>query len=122
LLGALVEFDGLRKHALLALGCFGALLIARWLSVQTGRFAWRAFTSHERELMIWFLPRGLITAVLGIEIVEARGADFEFLPSLAFAVILITNLALLIGALRARRLFPEQVPAVTELAVPDITP
>ncbi|HJX97121.1 MAG TPA: cation:proton antiporter, partial [Candidatus Acidoferrum sp.] len=62
LLGALVEFDGLRKHALLALGCFGALLIARWLSVQTGRFAWRAFTSHERELMIWFLPRGLITA------------------------------------------------------------
>jgi NhaP-type Na+/H+ or K+/H+ antiporter len=120
LLGALVEFDGLRKHAVLAIGCFGALLIARWLSVQTGRFAWRAFTSHERELMIWFLPRGLITAVLGIEIVEARGADFEFLPSLAFAVILITNLALLVGSLRARRLFPEPLPAATEPAVPEI--
>jgi cell volume regulation protein A len=121
LLGALVEFEGLRKHAVLALECFGALLIARWLSVQSGRFAWRAFTSRERELMIWFLPRGLITAVLGIRIVEARGVDFEFLPSLAFAVILITNLALLIGTLRARQLFPEPLPAPPEPAGPQST-
>jgi cell volume regulation protein A len=121
LLGALVEFQGLRKHAVLALGCFGALFIARWLSVESGRFAWRAFTSQERELMIWFLPRGLITAVLGIQIVEARGADFEFLPSLAFAVILMTNLALLIGSLRARRLFPKPLTAPPEPAVPQIT-
>jgi len=120
LLGALVEFAGLREHAVLALGCFGALFLARWLSVQSGRFAWRAFTSHERELMIWFLPRGLITAVLGIQIVEVRGAEFEFLPSLAFAVILITNLALLIGSLRARRLFPEPLPATPEPPIPEI--
>ncbi len=120
LLGALVEFDGLRKHAVLAFGCFGAIFLARWLSVQSGRFAWRSFTSHERELMIWFLPRGLITAVLGIEIVEARRADFAFLPSLAFAVILITNVALLIGALRARRLFPEAPAAAPEPAAPQI--
>jgi len=119
LLGALVEFDGLRKHAVLAFGCFGALFIARWIAVQSGRFAWRAFTSHERELMIWFLPRGLITAVLGIQIVEARGTEFEFLPSLAFAVILITNIALLIGSLRARRLFPEPLPAAPEAAIPE---
>jgi len=114
LLGALVEFEGLRKHAVLALGCFGSLFMARWLAVQAGRFAWRTLTSHERELMTWFLPRGLITAVLGIQIVEARGAEFEFLPSLAFAVILITNLALLIGSLRARKLFPEPLPAAPE--------
>jgi cell volume regulation protein A len=120
LLGALVEFAGLRKHAVLALGCFGALFLARWLSVQSGRFAWRGFTSHERELMIWFLPRGLITAVLGIQIVEVRGAEFEFLPSLAFAVILITNLALLIGSLRARRLFPEPLPATAEPPISEV--
>ena len=120
LLGALVEFAGLRQHAVLALGCFGALFIARWLSVQSGRFAWRAFTAHERELMIWFLPRGLITAVLGIQIVEAHGAEFEFLPSLAFAVILITNLSLLIGSLRARRLFPESLTAAPEPPIPEI--
>jgi CBS-domain-containing membrane protein len=71
--------------------------------------------------MIWYLPRGLITAVLGIQVVEARGADFEFLPSLAFAVILMTNLALLIGALRARRHFPEPLPAPLEPAVPQTT-
>ena len=121
LLGALVEFQGLRKHAVLALVCFGALFIARWHSLQSGRFAWRAFRSHERELMIWFLPRGLITAVLGIQIVEARGADFEFLPSLAFGVILMTNLAVLIGSLRARRLFPEALPAPPEPADLQIT-
>jgi potassium/hydrogen antiporter len=120
LLGALVEFAGLRQHALLALGCFGALLMARWFSVQTGRFAWRSFTSQERELMIWFLPRGLITAVLGIDVLEARGADFEFLPSLAFAIILITSLALVIGTLRARSLFPEAPPAAPEPAAPQI--
>jgi len=121
LLGALVEFAGLRKHTVLALECFGALFIARWLSVQFGRFAWRSFTSHERELITWFFPRGLITAVLGIQIVHARGADFTFLTSLAFAVILITNVALLIGSLRARRLFPEPPPAAPEPAVPQIT-
>jgi cell volume regulation protein A len=116
LLGTLVEFAGLRQHAVLALECFGGLLVARWIAVQSGRFAWRAFSSHERELMIWLLPRGLITAVLGIQIIEARGADFDFLPSLAFAVILITNLALLIGSLRARRLFPHPTPTEPELA------
>jgi len=121
LLGALVEFEGLRKYAVLAFGCFGALFIGRWLAVQSGRFAWRAFTSHERELMIWFLPRGLITAVLGIQIVEARGTEFEFLPSLAVAVILITNIALLIGSLRARRLFPEPLPAAPEAAIPEVS-
>jgi hypothetical protein len=56
--------------------------------------------------MVWFLPRGLITAVLGIDVLEARGAAFDFLPSLAFAVILLSNLVLLIGTLRARGLPP----------------
>lgn len=121
LLGALVEFAGLRQHAMLAVGCFAALFLVRLFVVQTGRFAWSAFTSHERELMIWLLPRGLITAVLGIDILEARGAAFEFLPSLAFAIILITNLALLIGTLRAKRLFPEVAAAAPETSGTQIT-
>jgi len=74
--------------------------------VQTGRLAWRSFTSMERELMLWFVPRGLITAVLGIEVLEARGEAFAFLPSLAFAVILLSNLTLLIGTVRAGKLQP----------------
>jgi cell volume regulation protein A len=102
LLGALVEFAGLRKNILFALGCFGALLIARWISVEAGRPIWRGFSRREREIMVWFLPRGLITAVLGIDVLEARGSAFDFLPSLAFAVILLSNLVLLIGTFRAR--------------------
>jgi hypothetical protein len=52
--------------------------------------------------MVWFVPRGLITAVLGINVLAARGEAFSFLPSLAFAVILLSNLVLLIGTFRAR--------------------
>ena len=106
LLGMLVEFAGLRKNIVLACLCFAAILAARAVVVQTGRLAWRSFTSMERELMQWFVPRGLITAVLGIEVLEARGEAFAFLPSLAFAVILLSNLTLLIGTVRAGKLQP----------------
>ena len=37
------------------------------------------------------LPRGLITAVLALQIVNARGPDFAFLPAMAFTVVLVTN-------------------------------
>jgi potassium/hydrogen antiporter len=122
LLGALVEFAGLRKNVLLALGCFGALVISRWLVVQLGRFAWTEFTGTEREIMVWFLPRGLITAVLGINVLEARGAQFEFLPSLAFAVILLSNFLLLIGTVRARSAMVAVPGGPPETSVPAVTP
>lgn len=106
LLGALVDFADLRKNILIATMCFLAILAARVVAVEAGRLAWRSFSSLERELMFWFVPRGLITAVLGIEVFEARGSDFAFLPSLAFAVVLISNLTLLVGTIRARNLPP----------------
>jgi cell volume regulation protein A len=104
LLGMLVDYTGLRQNLRLALLCFAAILVARFVTVQGGRLGWRTFSGLERELMVWFVPRGLITAVLGIEVVEMRGAAFGFLPSLAFSLILITNLVLLVGTLRARNL------------------
>ncbi len=104
LLGMLVEYSGLRKNLRLGLLCLFAILLARTLIVQAGRIIWRSFSGLECELMIWFVPRGLITAVLGIEVVQGRGTSFAFLPSLAFAVILLTNFALLIGSIRARNL------------------
>jgi NhaP-type Na+/H+ and K+/H+ antiporter len=106
LLGTLVEYQGLRKNILLALLCFAAIFVARWVAVQTGRLAWRTFSPLELELMIWFLPRGLITVVLGIEVLAAHGDSFAFLPSLAFAVVLLTNLTVLVGTIRARNLPP----------------
>jgi cell volume regulation protein A len=104
LLGMLVDFAGLRRTALFALLCFAAILAAREVAVQTGRFGWRSFSALERELMVWFIPRGLISAVLAIEVLETRGSELTFMPSLAFAVILLSNLVLLIGTIRARKL------------------
>ena len=109
LLGMLADFGGIRKNLLFALLCFAGIFVARWVAVQTGRLAWRGFSALERELMLWFIPRGLITAVLGIQVLEARGSQFEFLPSLAFAVVLMTNLILLVGTIRARNLPQEAV-------------
>ena len=102
LLGTLVEYSGMRQNILLALACFVVILAVRLIAVQAGRLAWRSFSAIELELMVWFVPRGLITAVLGIQVLEARGADFAFLPSLAFALVVLTNLTVLIGTIRAR--------------------
>ncbi len=98
----LADYAGVRKNLILAGLCFAAIFVAREIAVQAGRLAWRGFSALERELMVWFIPRGLITAVLGIQVLEARGSTFEFLPSLAFAVVLLTNLILLVGTIRAR--------------------
>ena len=106
LLGMLADYADLRRNLVLASLCLAAIVLARGIAVQTGRLAWREFSALERELMLWFVPRGLITAVLGIEVFEARGNSFEFLPSLAFAVVLLSNLILLVGTVRARNLPP----------------
>jgi NhaP-type Na+/H+ and K+/H+ antiporter len=104
LLGTLADYADLRKNIVLASLCFSAILGARVVAVETGRLAWRSFSALERELMVWFVPRGLITAVLAIQVVEARGSVFAFLPALAFAVVLLSNLTVLIGTIRARNL------------------
>ena len=46
--------------------------------------------------------------MLGINVLAARGAAFDFLPLLAFAVILLSNLVLLIGTFRARGMMPTE--------------
>ncbi len=104
LIGMLVDFAGLRRIMLFGLLCFVTILVAREVAVQSGRWCWRTFSARERELMVWLVPRGLITAVLAIEVLETRGPQFEFLPSLAFAVVLLTNLVMLVGSVRARNL------------------
>ena len=111
LLGAVVQFGGLRGYLLETVGVLGALMIARWLAVLASRWSWREVAPENRELVFWMMPRGLITAVLAIQVLDARGDVFAFLPALTFAVILVTNLMLVFGALRHRR-----ETAVTEYA------
>jgi hypothetical protein len=52
----------------------------------------------ERELIILLLPRGLITAVLAIQVIDDRGAEFGFLRVVALATMLLTNLLVMLAA------------------------
>jgi hypothetical protein len=52
---------------------------------------------------LWVFPRGLITAVLAIQVLNAQGRQFDFLPALAFATIVVTNILVIFGSIRAKR-------------------
>jgi potassium/hydrogen antiporter len=102
LLGALVEFGGLRRELVASLGIFGVFLVARAIAVEFSRVAWRGTTKREREIAVLLIPRGLITAVLAFAAIEAEPGSLEFLTSLTFAVILLSNLLVLLASIRAK--------------------
>jgi cell volume regulation protein A len=103
MIGAVVHFSGLRANALPILGFAGAILVARWLAVNLSRWTWKEISGTERALIVLLLPRGLITAVLAIQVIEDGGAGYGFLRSVAFIVILITNMLVVVGSVQARR-------------------
>lgn len=108
LLGVVVEFAG-TQYIVPTLGIVGAILLARWLAVHMSHWSWRDVGKDERELVIWILPRGLITAVLAIQVFEGRGDEFAFLPAVAFIVILATNLFVIVAGIRGHRPQPATV-------------
>jgi hypothetical protein len=103
LIGAVAQLATFREHPLFMAAILGALFLARWLAVIASRWSWRGIGAEGRDAILWMLPRGLITVVLAIEATEARGSELSFLPGLAFAIILATNLLLVFGSLRGRR-------------------
>lgn len=111
MLGIVAQFIG-RRHIVPILGILAALILARFLAVQLSRWAVHDVTRQQTELLFWMLPRGLVTAVLALEIVDARGAVFAFLPAMAFTVVLVTNLFIVWGAVRSG-----QAPATEEMAL-----
>ena len=106
LLGVLVQLRDVITYLLPAVGILGALLLARALAIKASSWTWKDFQSKERELVLWIMPRGLITIVLALQVVRAWGNDFEFLPVLAFAIIIVTNIMLVIGSIRAMQVSP----------------
>jgi potassium/hydrogen antiporter len=102
LLGAMIQFRGLKQQLLPSLGILGVILAARFMSVQGSRVVWRGATARERELATLLIPRGLITAVLVLQAIEAKPADLMFFPSLTFALILMTNGLALVATVRAK--------------------
>jgi potassium/hydrogen antiporter len=109
MIGAIVHFSGLRANVFPILGFIGAILVARWLAVIVSRWTWKGITSAERDVIILLLPRGLITAVLAIEVMDEKGPAFGFLRAVAFAIILLTNFIVVLGSFRARRSAPTPV-------------
>jgi cell volume regulation protein A len=102
LLGVIVEFAG-RRYILPILAILAAMLLSRFLAVQISRIALRGISREERELVFLMMPRGLITAVLAVQVVQGTGSEFAFLPAMAFAAILATNLLLVANSIRAAR-------------------
>jgi len=102
LLGIVAQF--ISKHYIVPiLGILAALVLARFLAFQGTRWVVRDVERQDTELLFWMLPRGLVTAVLALEIVNDRGAVFAFLPAMAFTVVMVTNLFIVWGSVRAAR-------------------
>ncbi len=126
LLGVVAEFIN-RKYIVPILGILAALVLARFVAVQGSRWVVRDVERQDTELLFWMLPRGLVTAVLALEIVNVRGQVFGFLPAMAFTVVMVTNLFIVWGSLRAGHRVvadPEKpMPYVLEqLKTPVVTP
>lgn len=107
LLGAMIRFNGLRQQLLSSLGILGVFIVARIIAVTGSRVVWRGTSFRERELAMLLIPRGLITAVLALEVVQAMPVELAFLPSLTFALILFTNVLVLVASIRAAPLAVE---------------
>ena len=116
LIGVVVELSGLRPIWPVLMGVTGVIFLARWVSIQLCRWTWRGLGSSDREKILWMLPRGLITIVLAIEIVEVRGQSMAFLPAMSFAVILLTNLILVFGSIRTNKMDSTETPKTAEFA------
>lgn len=101
LLGAMIRFNGLRQQLLSSLGILGVFVVARMIAVTASRIVWRGTSFRERELATLLIPRGLITAVLALEVVQAMPVELAFFPSLTFALILFTNVLVLVASIRA---------------------
>jgi len=113
LLGVVAQFVS-RQYIIPIVGILGALVLARYLAMQGSRWVVHDVTRAQTELLFWMLPRGLVTAVLALAIVEARGETFNFLPAMAFTVVLVTNLFIVWGAVRAGSTSAAMAEAETE--------
>jgi cell volume regulation protein A len=88
-----------------------SLVIARWLAVWGTRWSIRDVKREDTELLALMFPRGLITAVLALQVLAERGQAFSFMPAMAFTVILFTNIFVVVAAMRSK-------PAQAEAAIP----
>ena len=100
LLGASVEFIG-RPYVVATALILAGLFLARLIAVYTTSWALQGVGRPEKELILNLFPRGLVNAVLSIQIAGSQAA-MAFLPAMAFTVILATSLLMVFGVVRFR--------------------
>jgi cell volume regulation protein A len=111
LLGMMAQLIG-RAYILPIVGILAAIVAARWLAVHATIWSIRDLKSSDSELLALIFPRGLITAVLALQVLAARGQQFFYLPAMAFTVVLFTNAFVVIASVRSRKR-PTGEPAIT---------
>ena len=109
LLGAMIQFRGLEEQVLPSVGLLAVILAARYAAVQMSRVVWRGPNQREREVAMILIPRGLITAVLVLQSIQADPKELMYLPSLTFALILLTNGLGLVATVRAKGVESEEL-------------
>ena len=78
-----------------------SLVVARWVAVRATRWSIRDVNEADTELLWLMFPRGLITAVLALQVLAAKGQTFFFMPAMAFTVVLFTNIFVVVAAVRS---------------------
>src|SRR5271166_2095188 len=116
LLGIMAQFVS-RAYVVPILGILVALVLARYAAVRATRWSIRDVRPADTEMLFLMMPRGLITAVLALQVLADRGQTFFFLPAMAFTVVLFTNLFVVEAAVTAKSSLPESVPVES---VPDV--
>lgn len=111
LLGIMAQFVA-RSYVIPIIAILVAMMLARYFAVQGTRSLIRGATRDDVELLFLMLPRGLITAVLALEVASAKGDAFSFLPAMAFTAVLVTNLFVIAAAVRSQK--PLAAPAVAD--------
>jgi len=102
LLGMMAQLIG-RAYIPPIIGILVAIVVARWLSVSATSWSVRDLDSAGSALLALVFPRGLITAVLALQVLAARGKQFFYLPAMAFTVVLFSNIFVVIAAVRSKR-------------------
>jgi cell volume regulation protein A len=91
-----------KAYAIPIIAILVALVVARWLAVHATRWSIRDVNAADTELLSLMFPRGLITAVLALQVLAAKGQTFFFMPAMAFTVVLFTNIFVVVAAVRSK--------------------
>jgi Na+:H+ antiporter len=101
-LGIRAQFVG-RAYIVPILGILAVIIAARWLAVRATSWSIRDITKSDTELLVLMFPRGLITAVLALQVLAAKGQQMFYLPAMAFTVVIVTNIFVVVAAVRSKQ-------------------